>query len=414
MARRSFCTLFALVLGLVAMLGSVPANANPFIPDNLDGPCCQPTVANIPNLPTTSLQTKYVCWNNCNVGLSGTVLTTFDPAPVACGIYLTSVSVTNLPGTLAAWSGRLVMTYSRTWAESSVPGAAPDTQVWRFILNGDMRPSAALIAGFAGNTCIVQPCINPYGRFHVAGYIDYALDCNTNTFSVAFAFDHDCDAFEHGTAFSCRPGVFHPGRSYTWVGPAAGFVCDTNIPTAQGPINCEAFRNNDFNMPLAQICQFEQPIVGGGIGNQGEFCPCNVAAGTQYKVQQFDAATVCMSVANSTSVAAWPGLVGKSIGTWTDPMVYPGRESLHIERGHASYTDGCTNTQSRPYFIGVQTQGGFTTSKIVVVAGGGISLVPVSDRLIDLGNATLPNLNAAPQIGKLSISDRLIYFNVDP
>ncbi len=409
----SACTL--LLVALLALLIPSQVGATTFIPDNLDGPCCGQTVVNLPTFPTLTLQTKYVCWNNCNPGLSGTVLTTFAPSPSpACGIFFNSMTVTNLSGALTAWTGNLVMTYSRTWVESSIPGAAPDHQVWRFIMNGDLQPSTALIGGFGGNACVVAPCVGTYNRFHVQGYIDYALDCAGN-WSVAFAVDHDCDSFEHNNGFTCRPGNFHPTRSYTWVGPAAGFVCDTTVPTATGNLSCDAFRTFDFSMPLSQICQFEQPLLGGGIQNTNEYCPCLAAGATQYKAQQFDAGTICQSTANTTTVGPWEGLTGKSIGFWTDPAVYPGRETLHIERGHTSYTDNCTpvGLMSRPYFIGVQTQGGFTTAKITGVAGGGISITPVSDRLIDLGNATFPGMMSAPRIGKLSISDKMIQFNVD-
>ncbi len=407
MARRSLWSFF--FAAIIALASITPVQANGFQPDNLDGPCCGPTNVNIPQLPVQTLQTKYVCWNNCSPGLSGTVLTTFQPAQVACGIYINRMTVTNLSGALTAWTGRLVMQYTRTWAEASVPGATPDTQVWRFILNGDLQPSQQVINQFGGNACIVAPCVTQYNSFHVDGYIDYALNCNTGQMSIAFAVDHDCDTFEHANAFTCRPGNFHPTRSYSFIGPAAGFVCDVNVPTAQGPINCEAFRNNDFTQPLAAICQFEQPIQGGGIGNQGTFCPCSPNAPGQYSIQQFDAGTICMSVANSTQVDVWPGLVGKSLGFWTDPTVYPGTERLHIERGHTSYTDGCTGVQTRPYFIGAQTQGGFPTFKLDPTG----ALVPVSSQLIDLGDATFLNQNSQPRIGKLSISDKMIYLNVN-
>jgi len=410
----SVCSLPVLLVAALALAVPAPGQATTFLPDNLDGPCCGQTVANLPTFPVVTLQNKYVCWNNCNASLSGTVLTTFTPSPTAaCGIYFNNMKVTNLGGGLVAWTGNLVMTYSRTWVESSVLGAAPDTQVWRFILNGDLKPSTTLIGLYGGNACIIAPCVATFNRFHVQGYIDYALDCATGTWSVAFAVDHDCDEFEHNNPFTCRPGAFHPGRSYTWVGPAAGFVCDNNVPTASGTLACDAFRVNNFALPLSQICQFEQPLLGGGITNAGEYCPCN-PAGTQYKIQQFDAGTVCQSSAFSSMVGPWAGLVGKSIGFWTDPAVYPGRETLHIERGHTSYTDTCTpDFMTRPYFIGVQTQGGFSTHKLGVAVGGGITITPVSDRLIDLGDATFPGLMSAPRIGKLSVSDKLIQFNVD-
>ncbi len=398
----------ALILTVAALALPVPARATTFIGDNLEGPCCAPTTVNLPTFPTLTLENKYICWNNCNVGLSGNTLTTFEPLPTpACGIYRNLMTVTNLSGVITAWTGNLIMTYSRTWAEASIPGDPPDVQVWRFILNGDLIPSSTLIGSFGSNACVVAPCTGTYNRFHVQGYIDYALDCAGN-WSIAFAVDHDCDAFEHDNTLTCRPGSFHPTRSYTWVGPAAGFVCDTTVPTATGTTSEDAFRNFDFTMPLPMICQFEQPVDSGTIDNAGDYCPCSTTGG-QYKIQRFDARTMCQSSAFSTTFGPWEGLVGKSIGFWTDPGVYPGTESVHIERVHTEYNDPCSTTfMTRPYFIGVQTQGGFDTHKLT-----GTVPTPVSNRLIDLGSATFPSTSSAPRIGKFSVSDKMIHLNVD-
>jgi hypothetical protein len=63
----------------------------------------------------------------------------------------------------------------------------------------------------------------------------------------------------------------------------------------------------------------------------------------------------------------------------------------------------------RPYFIGVQTQNG---SEVYKIDGSG-GTTPVSNSLIDLGNATWPGTASNPRIGRLSISDRMIQLNVD-
>ena len=155
MARRGMFSL--LLLALLALSVVAPVQAIPFQLDGLDGPCCQIASLQLPQFPVITLRSKYICWDNCQVQLSGPVLTKFQPVSVACGIYLNKVKVTSLSGTLTAWTGRLVMTYSRTWAESSTPGAQPDIQVWRFILNGDLTPSSTLVGLFGANTCIVAP-----------------------------------------------------------------------------------------------------------------------------------------------------------------------------------------------------------------------------------------------------------------
>lgn len=399
----------ALVALLVFGVQVKEAEASTFTPDGLDGPCCDQTFTVLPALPDVSVVSRYICWQGCQGGLNGAVKVTFEPNPTpACGILIADVTVTNLPCSFTAWTGSLVMTYSRTWAEASVVGDPPDLQVYRFILNGDMTPSAALVTGFGGNECVVAPCQATYGSFHVQGYIDFAMDCDTGDFSVAYAFDHDCDSFEHDNTLTCRPGTFHPFVSYTWVGPSAGFVIDTTTPAASGSATVGAMRNSDFTMPLPLICQNEQPLTSALIGSDLAYCPCSSAA-FQYKPQRLLTSSSCGSTSETVPVDVWPGLVGKAIGFWTDPTVYPGRETVHIERGFADYFDSCEADDFRPYFIGVQTQGGFETYDILFTG----DTVEVSDQLLDLTNATWPGTASDPRIGKLSIADRMISLFID-
>jgi hypothetical protein len=400
----------AVTLMAVLALGvQAPALSSTFAPDNLDGPCCAPTTLTLPAFPSTTLTSRYICWQGCQGGLNGAVRVVMVPnTTAACGIYFLNVTVTNLPGTFTLWTGNLVMTYSRTFAEASVPGNPPDTQVWRFIVNGDLQPSAALITSFGGNACVVAPCVATYNRFHVQGYIDYAQDCDTGTFQIAYALDHDCDPYEHGNVFTFRPGAFHPNRSYSWVGPNAGFVINTTTPGISGTATCDALRNFDFTMPLPDICQFEQPGATALISTDTEYCPCSSLDG-QYKVQRMMVSSACGTVGETSPVDVWPGLVTKALGFWTNPAAYPYRESVHIERGFKSYTDGCDGVDYRPYFIGVQTQNG---SEVYKIDGSG-GTTPVSNSLIDLGNATWPGTASNPRIGRLSISDRMIQLNVD-
>ncbi len=407
---RLLCIGLAFVLSALAV---APARAIDILPDNLDGPCCETTQAVLPQFPDIDLRTKYICWRDCDPRLSGTVLTKFTFTPIACGYYLARMTVTNVAGTFTAWTSTQVMAYSRTWLEAS-NNQTPDTQVWRFFLNGDLRIDPFVLDQFGGNGCIVPSCYTAFNAYHWRGYIDIARDCN-NQFTAAFAINHECDAFEHSNNFTSRPGVFHPNNSYTMVGPADSFVCDPNLGSAEGPINCEAFRNYDFTQPLDQICQFEQPLEGGDIVNEGDFCPCGVAGATaQYKVQQFAGQSLCGSTASSAFVGPWPGMLSKSIGLWTDPTRFPGVETLHLEQTHMAYTDGCNGQQTRPFFYGVQTTRGFPTFKIGPTSPGGpIVPIPVVDRFIDLGSSTLPQAQGAPVIGKRSIVDKVIELNVE-
>ncbi len=406
--KYSICCLIVLLF----LAGAVAPPARAVIPilDGLDGPCCLPAQVNLPQFPPMVLDSKYVCWRNCGPGLSGNVKATLTPVPAACGIYLLRYTVTNQGGNLTAWSGTLVMTYSRTWLEARVDPANPDIQIWRFLLNGDLKVSNELIDRFGNNTCVVAPCAPVFNRnIHVSGYIDYAQDCNTGQFEIAYALDHDCDLYEHQSGFSCRQGNYHSNQSYSWVGPSAGFQCEPGLPAADGPVFCEAFRNYNFNMPLNNICETEQPILQGAIQTEAEFCPCtSVPAAPQYKLQQYGAMTACNSLSNSVNVDVFPGLLSKSIGFWTDPARYPGPELLHLERSMADYVDGCSQQGSIRHFRGVMTQEGYFTYKLTPAG-----FLPLPPRMLDLGDATLPNMNGQPLIGKRTISERMKYFWID-
>jgi len=398
---------FLFVASLVAL--AAPRAQASLLDDLLNGPCCTPTVAQLPQFPGQELETKYICWQDCDVRLSGNVKASLRLRPAACGYYLLRYNVTNLPGTRTIWSGSLVAAYSRTWAESQVAGELPNLQVWRFLINGDLVIDPQIVQAFGNNTCVVPASYNTFGRLHVSGYADWVLNCDTGEWSVAYALGHECDPIEHDNSFSCRPGTFNRNRSYNWVGPAPGFVCEPNVPVAEGPIRCEAFRRFDFTQPLNMICETEQPISQGQIETIGEFCPCGPAvAVAQYKIQALTASTVCNSFAGTTPVEVWSGLLGKSIGFWTDPDVYPGLERLHLSRGFFDYADGCGLAGGLEYFLGVQTQGGFDTWKIILG-----DLTPVPNRLIDLGNAKRSVQGGPPVIGKRYVTDKLMYFNVE-
>ena len=406
-------TRIAYLLGLLLLAFSLvagTASAQCLMPDNLEGTCCAPASADLPTFPDLDVGVKYICWRNCDVNLDVNLLTKVKHMPVGCGLSLIRFDITNASGMVDIWKGKLIGSYSRTWMEISPTSSVPNTQVWRWLVNGDFQIDPAIVTAYGSNPCVVPPSYAVYNRILVTGYVDYAYNCDTNTWSIAYALGHECDLFEHDNTFSNRPGSFGNARSYSWVAPAAGFVPNPLLPIAEGSIVNDGIRDYDFSMPLANICTAEQPVAQGNHFKTDEYCPCLSAnALPQFTISRLNAVSICGTSVSSITEGIWPGHLSKSIGRWTDPTTYPGTESLHLQQGFFAYQDGCTGIDNRYYMKGVQTQGGYD-----VLDFEGTILVPVSNRLIDLGSAIPLSLNPfTPAVGRRYVSDRMVYLNVD-
>ena len=200
-------------------------------------------------------------------------------------------------------------------------------------------------------------------------------------------------------------------RTYNWVAPAAGFIVDPLIPNAGGPVLNEGIRNNDFSLPLPTVtCETEQPVVQGQFDAFTADCPCDDGISlNQWSTCRLFAVSSCGTVTSSVPNDVWDGLMSKGIGTWTDPTVYPGRESLHLQQGFFEYEDACGAPINRYFMKGVHTQNGWEPFRFI-----GTTLVPVSDRFIDLGSAIpLSATPFTPAVGRRFLSDRMIAVNVD-
>lgn len=410
MCGRKF-VVFLAFLWVAVVFCTAGAHAQCNMPDNLEGPCCSSATPDLPVFPDLEEITRYVCWKDCDVNFSADVKAKIKHMPVACGYSLIRFDITNVGGSVDIWKGKLISAYSRTWMEVSPTSSVPNTQVWRFLVNGDFVIDPFIVTTFGSNTCVVPPSYSTYGKILVTGYVDYAFNCDTSTWSVAYALGHECDAYEHTTPFSDRPGAFGNQKTYNWVGPSAGFVLDPSLAVAEGDIITDGMRDFDFTMPLSDICTTKQPLAQGAHFQSDKFCRCtdDPTVPPQITVSRLSCVSTCGSSAASVTVDVWPGLLSKSIGRWTDASVYPGVESLHLQQGFFQYTEGCAGAMFRYFCKGTHTQGGYPTFRF-----DGTSLVPVSDRFIDLGSA-IP-LSADPMIpavGRRYISDRMMYLNVE-
>ncbi|MCY3003465.1 MAG: hypothetical protein NTV21_16850 [Planctomycetota bacterium] len=135
------------------VLGAAPAAAQGFCgPDNLDGgPCCLPTGVNLPSFPKIQgTDAKWIAFDNCGVALAKPYCVDLGkPKPLTaagaiyCGQYDVRLQLRDCLTGVLHWSGGLRMSYSRNWQEMTTPGAI-GTTVWRFLLNGDILPTAAV------------------------------------------------------------------------------------------------------------------------------------------------------------------------------------------------------------------------------------------------------------------------------
>lgn len=412
MKFMSRCRSLFLALPLVFSALAPSAAAQCITPDNLDcGPCWTPAQAVLPQFPAITQDSLNICWQDCTPTTSPIVAKWGRPRPAStatipplCSVFIARLDVNDAAGT-ALWTGPMRMWYSRTWFESD--GGVQRYQVWRFLVNGDLR---ALLA--AGTPCPIPTCAAAFGgRVHYRGYVDYAVDCATGVFSMAWALDHGCDRLHHAPGYP-RAGVFHARRSYTMVGPLAGFVATTALPIEAGPITDEAFRPLDLSVLPASgnVCINEERVTQGFINPLQQLCYCAGAAGGAPQFAQSDiGAQGACGTSLSTSPAAFPsGFISKAIGMWTLPGIYPGPEILRINVGGYNYQDPCRPRASQEFFYGVTTFRGFNPSRIN--CGGGIG-APLPFTFVDQGNS-LRFPGFAPLQNTAYVSDIILNFNL--
>ncbi|MCK6445443.1 MAG: hypothetical protein L6Q99_03545 [Planctomycetes bacterium] len=392
-------------LFVVALFVS-PAKAQVCVPDGLDqGPCCVNTFPTLPQFPQMNAQSiRWVCFDNCKPVANTTMCATiFAPQPkqfqgaLLCGVYDIRVRIRQCGINVGLWQGTLNGYYSRNW--NAVTPAGTKLTVWRFIVNGDLTPTINV-----PNNQNFRPACQPFTQqVYFSGYIDYALDCTTNQWQVAWMLDHDCDGVHH-TPTSARPAPavgYHPTRSYNIIGPGAGFVvAPLNPVISNGPITQGATRGNTW-ATAPMICTFEERAQG-NFAPMADFCSCSTASATpQYNMAQLVSSGVC-----GTQVL--PSINGpmnqKRLGSWTNPNVYPGIQSLLFDFGWADYIDGCSGALSTEWFEGVETIGGFPA-----IDFNGLAL----DRQFeDLMSCNKAPTSPAPLVGAPHVVNWILNYNL--
>jgi len=379
----------SLFLSLCLVFGaSTTAAAQCFTPDGLDplatGPCQSAQL----QAPSIALQDKAlgICWQNCGVGATLQYRATWgkmNPSVgingvVDCGWCTTRLVLSS--GNQARWGGVLNAHYARTWMEQ--PNSATRLQVWRYLLNGDLRRMAA-----NPGPCGVPACVPANGNvMRVSGYIDYAQDCISGQIYEAWMLTHACDAIDHDPAFP-RGGVFHPNEYYTFVGPSAGFAVGVAPQVEAGVSTLESVRRWDTAFGNAD-CQPEEPL---NVANFIPFttsCLCSAGGGQWYEAQ------LAGNGVFGTAFSTLPGMndyKSVAIGTWTNPNVYPGVEELRWSTSTLRWFETCTGAQQIEYFFGATTTGGYPA----FVPGTSGLIVPLPPMFVDQSNSKFSTANVS-------------------
>jgi len=407
---RSGFALASLVFLAAAALAPDTARAQ-CVNDGFDTlPCCTPMSPTLPVIPAVSQSARFICFRDCNPVINQGLCVDIDPPQpvnaggIVCGLYTIKFKIKVCGGAQPIlWQGNLRAHYSRNWQESQ-PGQPYG--VWRFLLNGDLKPTAFLLSSAqGGNPNAVPVCRSSFGNnVYVSGYIDYAYECGTiNPWVAAWNLNHECDTLHHqfGDPRPAPAAGLHPTRSFSWLGPGAGFVVNTTTTlTPSGALLGQAIRWNDWST-LPNICRAEESATG-NVMTFGPFCICTLSSGSP---GQFENTAPLTNGACGSQIQPSPVIFAcKRIGQWTTPNVFPGLEYLNFAIGELGYQNGCTGAFSSEWFEGAATLGGFTATDY--------SGNPLGRVFMDLGSCNKNPGNMAKRVGVPHVTQAIVNLNL--
>jgi len=403
-------SLVAFLLGVTAT-GRF-ASAQCPLPDGLDGnPCCTLVSEEVPHFPRVAQPTVGICWKDCALEATQAYTAVWTPLKVLpasgadCGYRLVRFDLVNATGA-TTWTGTLRQLYARTWLETTPAGAT--LQVWRFLVNGDLRSNSVLPLV----PCPAPSCAPAFGnRVHYTGYIDYVQECGAAAPStqIAWMLNHACDRFSHINGFP-RAGVFHPERSYSLVGPSTDF-----LPSPVGPVEVTPMASFEGMRRLRHppagssgpiLCEAEEtPLARFNPLGVGCICFDTPPLFTPLYTAEVTVTGACGTNLVASGGPILPGYISMSIGTWSNPAVYPGNESLRWSMADYLDSDPCQTVQTRKVFYGVTTFSGFPATQLLASGPGGA----LPHIFVDQASAVARTGGTLVNVS--SLADQLIHLN---
>ena len=159
-SKKRMLTVLALLAALFVGAASSDAMAQCGLPDGLDftGQCCEQADIQLPDFPELKMDMRYFTWRRCQLARNKPMCVDIGrPFPLVqpngqiagCGVFNIPFKVRTCGGQMIElFSGVLNGTYSRTWLEDTDPGQQGfETQVWRILINGDLRVSDFIANG---------------------------------------------------------------------------------------------------------------------------------------------------------------------------------------------------------------------------------------------------------------------------
>jgi hypothetical protein len=345
--KCSIPTFLAIVVAAVVLPGAFGQTVCPNNDGFSGGPCCTPASPTLPNFPTLTLNGLGACIRDCGVESQFNTIATLSPQQVLCDHWLINLTISGPPSVSIGAGNFLVAKYSRTWMEFPIPGTPP-LQVWRFLVNGDLNYSLTTAAGIG---CPVPLSAAPPFNLpvHYVGHLDYAFNCGTGAWQVAYSLTHWCPPESHAP-FSQRPIPAAAGwakRTYHFVGPA-NFMFGL-CPPPDGTIVAESTRSSVglSNPAIPYTCQRESQVFQGVLTNLNSNCVCNdptpVGPPPRYMHQTLNAFEFCGGAGAPIfnfagfGIPFMPtGLRALMLGSWVPVAgggTYPGTKCLSVYLG---------------------------------------------------------------------------------
>jgi hypothetical protein len=426
MKTRSNAAMAAVVLAMLAVNSAAWSQCPGPDGFGFTAGCCTPAMPNLPLFPTMTLNGLGACIRDCGVESQFDTVATIVPTPLVCDYWIMGLTIVSTSGPpFTASTALLAAKYARTWFEFPIAGAAP-LQVWRFLVNGDLTYAGATATG--AGCPIPLSALAPYNLpVHYIGHIDYAMDCATGAWQIAYSLSHFCPTESHAP-FSARPiaaAAGWPKRTYHFVGPANFVFGLCAVP--DGPIIAESTRTSvGLTVPVPYTCLRETQVVNGQLNTVAFNCVCNdplpMLPPSRYAHQTLFATEVCAGAAaailsfGGLGVPFLPtGLRAEIIGSWVPAAgapAFPGAECVSVYLGILD-SPGLCGPVPPPFgtihaVTGVGTTGGFG---VMLPETPTPAFAPLD--FLDLENMLLVTpFGFTPGFGALFGSERVWSFNM--